>query len=110
MQLAYQVFIGILIAAFSCLFTYFIASKSTEKRFSEMEKKIADGIEKHKGECGARLNGVISGFDVKLQKMELRQVKIDMKTNLLLSFVEQMAKKMEITIDINSLTKGESNE
>jgi hypothetical protein len=138
MSLLFQIFGGTLIALFSVLLTYFITSKNSEKKVYDMESKMMDCVKriisehftnhmssehkvdmfkyideelgKHKSDCGARLSIAINNFDMKLQKMEIRQVRLSMKTNLLLSFVEKMAQKMGIVADIDSMNKEGEDE
>jgi hypothetical protein len=137
--LVYQLLAGVLIALFSSLLTFFITSKSNEKRIVEMESRLGKAIKEaveaaikthkdaehkvnmfnyidesfkeHKAECGKGLSSAIFNLEARLSKMEIRQVKINMKTNLQLSFVEKIASKMNIPIDISSMIKeGDEDE
>lgn len=69
---------------------------------STMEKKIC----KHEETCGKDMLVTIRNFDLKLQKIELRQVKMDVKMNMTASLVSKIADKMKITIDLKDINNN----
>lgn len=81
-----------------------------------MYEFVEGEIIKHHKTCGDEVDETLKTFgsnvdklEGKLQHMELKQVKTNMKLNIITSMVSEIAKKMEIRIDPTKLT-GEDNE
>jgi hypothetical protein len=126
--------VGVVVAILTALFTHFIQNKGisdkmfkvaetvTERHSKQMHqldinKFVEDEIDEHEEKCGKNITSMfndlkkdVKSLETKMQHMELKQVKSNLKMNLVTNMLGEIAKKMEIKIDPTKIANGDDDE
>lgn len=101
---------------------YKIAEVVVERHKAELHQDsmytyVEGEINKHHKRCGDEMEeslkafgSVVGKLESKLQHMELKQTKTNIKLNIVTTIVSEIAKKMQITIDPTKISNGDDDE